>query len=124
RAHRLQHAADQRRALVVRFGKEGKVLLRHAEKMYFGLGLDVFEDDHLVVLIHFGGGDLPRDDLAENAVIHMLTSVWVYSSVLGKSLESRNEQDEEREENPKELTGIPQRFCEAKALWEEEEQAL
>ena len=36
----------------------------------------------------------------------------------------RNEQDEEREENPKELTGIPQRFCEAKALWEEEEQAL
>ena len=50
----------------------------------------------------------------------MLTSVWVYSSVLGKSLESRNEQDEEREENPKELTGIPQRFCEAKALWEEE----
>ena len=36
----------------------------------------------------------------------------------------KNEQDEESEENPKELTGIPQRFCEAKALWEEAEQAL
>lgn len=32
--------------------------------------------------------------------------------------------DEEREENLKELTGFPQRFCEAKDLWEKEEQAL
>ena len=42
------------------------------------------------------------------------------SEVRGK----RCKQDKEREENLKELTGIPQRFCEAKDLREEEEQAL
>ena len=77
-AHRPEHTPDERRALLVRFGEKGEVLLRHAQKMYFGLGLDVLEDEHLVVLVHFGGGDLPRNDLAENAVIHnRLTSVRI-----------------------------------------------
>ena len=42
---------------------------------------------------------------------------------LGDASLFRCEQDEESEENPKELTGLPQRFCEAKDLWEEEKQA-
>ena len=41
----------------------------------------------------------------------------------GEKAERRCEQDEEREENLKELTGFPQRFCEAKDLREEETQA-
>ena len=42
----------------------------------------------------------------------------------GEKAERRCEQDEEREENLKELTGFPQRFCEAKDLREEGEQVL
>ena len=35
------------------------------------VGVDVFEDEHPVVLVHLLRGNLPRDDLAEEAsVVH------------------------------------------------------
>ena len=67
----FERPPQERGAGVVRLRKAGEVLARDAQKVDVRLGLDVLEDDDLPVLIHFGGGDLPRQDLTEYAVFHV-----------------------------------------------------
>ena len=48
----------------------GDVAPRHHEHVRRRLRVDVLERDHAVVLIHDRARDLPRDDLAEQAIGH------------------------------------------------------
>ena len=66
---------DELRLFGVHVGKGGKVRFGHHQHVHLGLRVDVFEGDHVFVFIHLLRGDLPRSDLAENAVFHLVSSI-------------------------------------------------
>lgn len=51
-----------------RFFQSGKMSLRNYEYVRWGLGMDVFEGEDMLVLINLFGGHLAADDAAEKAV--------------------------------------------------------
>jgi len=48
----------------------GQMLARDDEHMKWRLRIDIAYDEEVVILKHNIGGDLPRDDLAEYAIVH------------------------------------------------------
>ena len=73
----LEGPAEECGASVVRLGEEREVLLRHAEQVHLCNGRNVLEDDYLVVLVHLGGGNFPRDNLTKNAVFQIYISFMI-----------------------------------------------
>ena len=66
----LEDAGHVAAVLGIHLVSRGHVSLRNDEDVGGSHGGDVAESVHQLVLVHLGGGNIPRDDLAENAV-HM-----------------------------------------------------
>ena len=56
----------------LRFFQSGKMFLRNHQHMGWRLGVNVFEGEHMIVLINFFGGNLAAENAAEKAA-----TVWV-----------------------------------------------
>jgi hypothetical protein len=56
--------------LVIEVGERGDVLSRHDQDVERGAREDVVDRDDLGVLVDDRRGDLPRDDAAEQAIVH------------------------------------------------------
>ena len=57
-----------------KFGDVGVVLLGHHEHVDLGLGIDVVECVGRLVLVDLAAGNLPCDDLAEQAIVGFRSS--------------------------------------------------
>ena len=71
--------ADQRGVVLSDLVRCGDVLLLHEEKMLRRQGLNVIERIAEVVLIDLLRGDLPGNNLAENAVFHDFSPYFAFA---------------------------------------------
>ena len=69
-SRRRQAAPQHLGVLVARLQQRGDVALGHDEQMHGGLGINVLEGEHGVVLVDDVGRALTGDDATEHAIEH------------------------------------------------------
>src|SRR5688572_11748415 len=70
-----EHPAQDRLVAGTGLGERRQVPFRDDHEVHWGLGSDVVEGEHVVVLVHLAAGNLARDDLAEDAVGHSMAPI-------------------------------------------------